>query len=212
MSAIRSDGAGQAQLLTQSKESQNPWSFSPDGKRLGFDEQASKTLTDLWTVPIESDGTGLRAGKPEILLQTPVNEVNPAFSTDGKWLAYASVASGSYQVFVRAVPDRGGKWQISTGGGRYPVWSRAGHELFFQALDGRVMTAAYSVMGDSFLADKPRTWSDQRVNLFYPAPDGKRILALIEENKARGSHETQNQVVFLEYFLDELRRKVPVGK
>jgi len=93
----------------------------------------------------------------------------------------------------------------------YPVWSRAGHELFFQAPDGHVMTAAYTVKGDSFLADKPRMWSDQRVSLFYPAPDGKRIVALMQETRARGAQEAQNQVAFLENFLDELRRKVPVG-
>jgi Tol biopolymer transport system component len=213
MSAIRSDGGGQPQTLTQSKESQNPWSFTHDGKRLGFDEQGSKTFSDLWTVPIESDAAGLRAGKPEVLLQTPSSEEYPAFSSDGKWLAYSSsFASGGGQVFVRAVPDRGGKWQISTGGGRYPVWSQAGHQLFFQAPDGHVMAAAYTVKGDSFLADKPRMWSDQRVSLFDPAPDGKRIVALIEETKSRGAQEAQNQVVFLENFFDELRRKVPVGK
>jgi Tol biopolymer transport system component len=212
MSAIRSDGAGQPQLLTQSKESQNPWSFTPDGKRLGFDEQASKTLNDLWTVPIESDGAGLRAGKPEVLLETPSAEVNPAFCSDGKWLAYAAYASGSFQIFVRAVPDTGGKWQISTGGGMYPAWPRAGHELFFQAPDGHVMAAAYTVKGDSFLADKPRMWSDHRVSLFDPAPDGQRIVALIEETKASGAQEAQNQVVFVENFLDELRRKAPAGK
>jgi hypothetical protein len=74
------------------------------------------------------------------------------------------------------------------------------------------MAAAYAVKGDSFLADKPRMWSDQRVSLFDPAPDGKRIVALIEETKSRGAQEAQNQVVFLENFFDELRRKVPVGK
>ena len=212
MSAVRSDGGGQPQLLTQSKESQYPWSFTPDGKRLAFDEQAAKTLTDLWTVPIESDGAGLRAGKPEVLLQTPEAEESPAFSSDGKWLAYVTYASGGLQVFVRAVPDRGGKWQISTRGGRYPVWSRAGHELFFQSLDGHVMAAAYTVKGDSFLADKPRIWSDLRVTYFDPAPDGKHIVAMMEAVKAGGTQEPQNQVVFLENFFDELRRKVPVRK
>jgi hypothetical protein len=55
-------------------------------------------------------------------------------------------------------------------------------------------------------------WSGQRVTYFDLAPDGKHIVALIEETKAKGAQEAQNQVVFLENFLDELRRKVPVGK
>src|SRR5271167_3137272 len=43
MSVIRSDGAGKSQPLTQSKNTQYPWSFTPDGKRLAFFEQDSKT-------------------------------------------------------------------------------------------------------------------------------------------------------------------------
>ena len=77
MSMIRSDGAGKPQRLTQSKNSQYPWSFTPDGKRLAFHEQDSNTAYDLWTVPLESDSAGLRAGKPEVLLQTPADERVP---------------------------------------------------------------------------------------------------------------------------------------
>ena len=58
--------------------------------------------------------------------------------------------SGTYQIYVRAFPDKGGKWQISNSGGAYPMWSRNGHELFFEALDNRIMVAAYTVKGDSF--------------------------------------------------------------
>jgi serine/threonine-protein kinase len=130
MFLTRSDGAGKPQPLTQSKVRQTPYSFTPDGKRLAFHE-VSATGFHLWTVPLESDGTGLRAGKPEPFLQTQFSERSPSFSPDGRWLAYASDESGSYQVYVRAFPDRGGKWQISNGGGLYPVFSRNGRELFF---------------------------------------------------------------------------------
>ena len=120
MSVTRSDGSGKPQPLTQSKNLQNPWSFTPDGKRLAFYETGSKTLNDLWTVPLESDSAGLRAGKPEVFLQTPANERYPSFSPDGRWMAYASDESGTFQVYVRAFPDKGGKWQISNSGGTYP--------------------------------------------------------------------------------------------
>ena len=158
MSVTRSDGAGKPQPLTQSKNIQVPWSFTPDGKRLAFHtEQGTGTFRDLWTVPLESDGAGLRAGKPEVFLQTPADERYPSFSPDGRWLAYASNESGTFQVYVRAFPDKGGKWQISNSGGTYPMWSRNGHELFFETLDNHIMVAAYAVKGDSFVADKPRT-------------------------------------------------------
>jgi len=44
------------------------------------------------------------------------------------------------------------------------------------------------------------------------APDGKRIVALMPATEAKGAQEAQNHVVFLENFLDELQRKVPVAK
>ena len=177
----------------------------------------SKTSYDLWTVPLESDGAGLRAGKPEVFLQTTADERYPSFSPDGRWLAYASNESGTYQVYVRAFPDKGGKWQISNSGGAYPMWSRNGHELFFETLDNHIMVAAYTVKGDSFVADKPRLWSEKQLGGTVNAarnvdlaPDGKRIVALMPVETAE-AQKAQNHVIFLENFFDELQRKVPVG-
>ena len=46
---------------------------------------------------------------------------------------------------MRSFPGTGGKWQISNGGGLYPLWSRDGRELLFLNLDQRVMAVGYSV-------------------------------------------------------------------
>ena len=212
MSVTRSDGAGKPQPLTQSKNTQVPWSFTPDGKRLAFMDQSSGSY-DLWTVPLESDSAGLRAGKPEVFLQTPADERTPSFSPDGRWMAYSSDESGSYQVYVRAFPDKGGKWQISNGGGTIPLWSRNGHELFFETLDNHIMVAAYTVKGDSFVADKPRAWSEKQLGGTATvarnvdlAPDGKRIVALMPVETAE-AQKAQNHVIFLENFFDEVRRR-----
>lgn len=210
----RSDGAGKPQPLTQSKNVQSPWSFAPDAKRLAFMEVSLERWSGIWTVSLETNGAGLRAGgKPEAI-EHRFEERHPSFSPDGRWLAYRANESGTYQVYVRAFPDTGGKWQISNGDGVYPVWSPKGRELFFRTLDNQIMTAAYEIKGDSFVADKPRLWSEKRlanVGLFRSydvAPDGKRIVALmpaegLEEQKA------QNHVTFLLNFFDELRRRVP---
>jgi serine/threonine protein kinase/Tol biopolymer transport system component len=220
MSVIRSDGSGKPQPLTQSKNFQVPWSFAPDGKRLAFFEVDSKTSGDLWTVPLESDNAGLRAGKPEVFLQTPAIELAPSFSPDGRWMTYSSDESGTFQVYVRAFPDKGGKWQISNSGGGYPMWSRNGHDLFFETLDNHIMVAAYAVKGDSFVVDKPRVWSEKQLGgggLLNAArnvdlaPDGKRIIALMPVEAAE-AQKAQNQVIFLENFFDEVRRRVPIGK
>jgi Tol biopolymer transport system component len=208
----RSDGSGKPQPLTQSKSLQVPWSFTADGKRLAFHEINPETGYDLWTVPVESDAEGLRAGKPEPFLQTPFDERQGSFSPDGRWLAYPSNESGGYQVYVRAFPDKGGKWQISNSGGLNPLWSRNGHELFFRTEDNQIMVASYTVKGDSFVVDKPRVWSEKRlanvgITANYDlAPDGKRIAALMPVATAE-DQKAQSHVIFLENFFDEVRRR-----
>ena len=168
-------------------------------------------------VPVESDGAGLHAGKPEPFLKTSSNEQNATFSPDGRWLAYVSNESGANQVYVRAFPDKGGKWTVSNSGGLYPAWSRTAHELIFRTDDNQVMAATYTVQGDSFVADKPRVWSERRladlglnVN-FDLAQGGKRIAALMPASTPE-TPQAPSHVVFLLNFFDELRRKVPAGK
>jgi hypothetical protein len=94
------------------------------------------------------------------------------------------------------------------------MWSRTGHELFFESLDNHIMAAAYTVKGDSFVADKPRVWSEKQIggvggyamkNVDL-APDGKRIVALMPDETAEGQR-AQNHIVFLENFFDEVRRR-----
>jgi serine/threonine-protein kinase len=173
----------------------------------------------LWTVAIESDAAGMRAGTPEVLLQTPADERAPTLSPDGRWVAYASDESGTFQVYVRALSEKGGKRQISNGGGTYPMWPRNGHELFFESLDGRIMAAGYTVKDDTFTPDKPRLWSERQLGGFVNntrnvdvTADGKRIVALMPAAEAKGTQEAQNHVVFLMNFFDELGRRVPAGK
>jgi hypothetical protein len=89
------------------------------------------------------------------------------------------------EVYVRPFPadPAGGKWQISSGGGNYPLWSRNGRELFYLGPNG-IMVVSYTAKGASFVPDKPRLWSDHRIfNAFGSknydlAPDGKRFAVL----------------------------------
>jgi hypothetical protein len=93
------------------------------------------------------------------------------------------------------------------------MWSRSGHELFFQTLDNHIMVAAYTVKGDSFVADKPRVWSEKQLGNTAIltrnadlAPDGKRIVALMPVDTAE-AQKAQSHVIFLENFFDEVRRR-----
>ena len=212
----RADGAGKPQTLTRSKIGQYPWSFSPDGRRLAFAEASSGGF-GLWTVPVENDSGQLRAGTPEVFLQTPANENYPAFSPDGRWIAYRSIESGASEIYVRSFPDKGGKWQISNNGGVFAVWSRNGRELFYRTHDQQIMVARYTTKGDSFVPEKPRLWSEKRLadasffqNLDID-PEGKRFLVVMPA-EAPGQQRANNQVTFLQNFFDEVRRRAPDGK
>ena len=61
------------------------------------------------------------------------------FSPDGKWIAYQSNESGRFEIYVQPFPGPEGKSLISTNGGGQVRWRRDGKELFYIALDGRLM-------------------------------------------------------------------------
>jgi Tol biopolymer transport system component len=211
----RAAGTGHPEPLIESKNSQLPWSFTPDGRRLAFIEIDPATGADIWTVAVEDTGSGLRAGKPEVFLHTPFQARTPMFSPDGRWLAYMSNESGAYQVYVEAFPHKGAKRQVSIDRGGYPAWSRSGNELFFWGLgrDGPLMVASYRTRGDAFVPDQPRVYSKKVVGFgttrsYDPAPDGKHIVALAAADTAEGPHD---RVIFLLNFFDELRRRVSLN-
>lgn len=213
--SIRADGAGEAQRLTDGKLNEVPYSISPDGKRLAFQQNGNGNSADIFTAAIEGDSGHLKLGTPELFLGTPFAESLPAFSPDGHWLAYVSNQSGTSEIYVRPFPGPGGQWQISTGGGTYPVWSHAGAELVFSNA-GRVMAVSYTASGNSFNAGKPRVWTETPV--FAPgvsshydlAPDGKRLVAFpaSEDDKQK----PLTHVTLLVNFFDELRRRAPAGR
>jgi len=216
---IRSDGAGEAQRLLESKNEMQPASFSPDGRRLAYTERSPETGFDLWTLPLDlSDPEHPKPGKPELFLRTPFNERDGVFSPDGRWIAYTSDESGTRELYVRPFPGPGGKWQISTGGAKYPRWLPNGHTLFYASLgDVGIMAADYTSTADSFSASRPRLWAalpmidaSGDVNLDV-APDGKRF-AVFPAPDAKEGEKSSAQVTFLLNFFDELRRRVPAGK
>jgi len=209
----RSDGASQPQALTQSKVLQVPWSFSREAKRVAYMEIGGNP--QIWTMPIDDQDGQLKAGKPEQFFKSPSQELFPAFSPDGKWLAYSSDNSGKPEIEVRAFPPpasgQGGKWLISNSGGQFPLWSPNSHDLFYLA-GNDIMAVSYSVKGDSFIADKPRVWAAKTgATWFDIAPDGKRAVVLTPVASPEAPKQ-EHEVVFLFNFFDELRRRVPLAK
>lgn len=230
----RADGASQPLPLTASTAAQYALSFTSDGKRLAYHELAG--TRQLWTLPLQDEGGHLKAGTPEPFLKSGSTDVAPSFSPDGRWLAYQSDESGTNEVYVRAFSPasasppgaagqdgvstslKTGKWQISNAGGTQPRWSRSGHDLIYQSGD-QLMAARYTATGDTFAAEKPRVWLAKLgagQNRFGSAawdlaPDGKRVIVAVPV-EASEAPKQEHEVVFLENFVDELSRRVPLGK
>jgi serine/threonine-protein kinase len=208
----RSDGAGQPQPLTRSKRRQVPGSFTPDGARLIFSEMTPDGGAELRMVNLDASSGQLRAAEPQSLMKTATVEGLATISRDGKWLAYADVEGGTYEVYVRAFPDKGARVLVSNAGGMIPVWSRNGHELFYRTEDNRIMVVSYTTKGDLFLPQKPRLWSGRQLaNMgtgrnYDVAPDGARCVVLTPVDSGE-PRETQNHVNLVVNFFDELRRR-----
>jgi serine/threonine-protein kinase len=120
------DGSGEAELLWDVERPARPSTFSPDGKFLVLDVDSESGHSDLWLMPLDGDRT------PTPFLDSEAQEWMASFSPDGRWLAYASNESGRHEVFIRAFPGPGGRWQVSRNGGYEPRWSADGKILFFR--------------------------------------------------------------------------------
>jgi Tol biopolymer transport system component/predicted Ser/Thr protein kinase len=212
---IRADGAGEAQILRASKNRLVPYSLSLDGERVAYGEQNAEKKYGLWTLSLDTtDPEHPKAGQPVLFHQSSFDEESPAFSPDGRWIAFTSTESGRREVYVRPFPAGSGKSTISTSGGQFPIWSRDGRELSYLGLDNRIMTAAWK--GDSFAAEKPQPWSSaQNVNIGFTNPDrtsdGKRfVVGTSPQTESPGDVNRSVHVTFLLNFFDELTRRAPV--
>ena len=150
-------------------------SISADGRYLAFQRPNEKTGWDIWGVDLKGDR------KPFPMVQTPLLEVNPSISPDGKWLAYISNESGQTEVYITAFPSGGPKWQVSTEGGREIRWRGDGKELFFSVHDNTIMAVDVSSEHNTIVLGTPHLLfhaSMQSVPLgqFDVTRDGKKFL------------------------------------
>lgn len=146
---LAADGSTPLERLTNGDCHQVPGSFTPDGATLTFVELCPGTGWDINLLNMKS-----RQVTP--FLNTKANELYPEFSPDGRWMAYVSDESGRPEVYVRPFPGPGGRWQISTGSGGNPIWSRDGKQLFYTSTNRQDYWVVEVRMEGSFFAGKPR--------------------------------------------------------
>ena len=224
------DGTGTPERLTDSPNAQFPLAMTPDGSAIVFREVNQEgRRTDLG-LGGQNDlmrllmGSQKLSGSNEIsktgtpLVRTKFDEVNAEISPDGRWLAYQSDESGREEVYVRPFPDvDSGRWQVSTSGGRTPVWARSGDELFFWSPTGATIQSVRVERSSSWRSSAPTkvlqglayysggTGSIGRT--FDVAGDGKRFL-MIKPGSGDAAPQSQ-KLIFVENWLEELKRLVP---
>lgn len=202
------DGSGEPERLLESDVLQMPISYTPDGNLL-MSVGVAGQQRDIHLMMLQ----GEREVSP--LIHGPANELWAEVSPDGRWVAYDSDESGQFEVYVRPFPDAQGasRWQISSGGGRQPLWSRNGRELFYREFSGAVMSVPIAT-GSEFSPGRPERLLDGAGYLgagaqgsgrtFDVAPDGRKFLMLKPE-----PGQAPELVVVLNWF-DELRRLAPL--
>jgi serine/threonine-protein kinase len=198
------DGSGAPERLLESPLLQQPLSFTRDGG-----------LVIHQLVPGRGRGLAVMTlGPPRRTRPLLDNAANAEVSPDGRWMAYGSTQSGQYEVYVTSYPDARGRWQISTGGGRQPAWSRDGRELFYRDFNGALIAVPVTrsptfaagpgrkLFEDAAYAGAGSSLSDRT---FDVSADGRRFLMI------RMNAPPRRSLAVVQNWFDELTRRVPVN-
>jgi serine/threonine-protein kinase len=205
------DGTGTAERLTTSSHVQFVTGITPDGTAVVFNEATPTMGFDLLQLALD----GTRGVTP--LLQTTFDERSGTVSPDGRWLAYESNSSGPTEIYIRPFPNvGGGQWQVSTAGGRAPLWARNGKELFYVGADGTLLRVPVEASGATWNNGTPMKLLDARYytaggasggRTYDVSPDGQRFLMI----KAPGSDvgAVPPALIVVQHWDEELKRLVP---
>ena len=166
LSERAASGVGGEKPLLKSSQADFPCDWSPDGRSILFERVAASppspsgstpnpqwwasSKRSLWLLPLSGKRT------PFPLWQSPYSEGMGRFSPDGRRIAYVSNASGKPEVYVETYPVPTGTVRISTEGGTEPFWRRDGREIFYLALDRRLMSVRVEAGLSRFHAGLPQ--------------------------------------------------------
>jgi Tol biopolymer transport system component len=141
--------SGPAEQLTNIGTQQSAASWSPGGRALAFTQVSAEDLGDIYVLDVAG------GHNPWPFAQSRFDEGSPRFSPDGRWIAFCSNESGRGGDLRASVPNPGlgPRIQVSVDGGRDPVWSRHGGELYYP--DGDKIMAVTVTTRPTFAACTP---------------------------------------------------------
>ncbi len=175
---LETDRPGSEKPLLVDDRVKHHLAWSPDAKTIVYEARASEEQYDLWAVPVEG------GGKPRPVIVTEFHDAQPAFSPDGRWLAYISNRTGRFEVYVRefGAGDSAAVVQVSTDGGIQPRWRRDGKELCYLSADGFIMSVPVQSATAAFIPGTPaRLFRTELLGIrasthYTMTPDGQRFL------------------------------------
>ena len=116
-------GGATQELLLADRAHKFAQDVSLDGRYLVYVSSPTQSTADLMLLSLAD-----KKASPYVK-----NAANARIHPNGRWVAYATFASGRPEICIESFPTPGAKSQISNGGGDVPVWSRDGKELYYQA-------------------------------------------------------------------------------
>jgi Tol biopolymer transport system component len=176
-------------LLFESDQDKNPVAWSPDGRLVAYYLTPPHPDAGYWVLPLEGRNPS-KAGKPVRVAQGIADSGGSgAFSPDSRWFAYSAHESSADQVYITDVAGQGRRIPVSPSGGMSPRWKGPGKELFYLALDGKMMAVPIEPRGDGLNIGTPKPLFDTPQSpgdIFYDVtPDGKRFLIEMAEQSGR---------------------------
>ena len=211
--ALDINRAGSEVRLTRSANTQLPNSVTADGAFVILHEVRPGSGSDIDRFPLQP-GQATAPASGERLVHGPSDEWNGEVSPDGSLLAFQSGESDQAEVYVCPYPDVArARWQLSSGGGQEPAWTRGGRELVYVDGSGRLMVVSIERSGGEVHAVSRTTIATR--GYANPVPwrsydvsaDGQRFLVIRQDDDGKDAAPIQFTVV--QNWVDELRRLLP---
>ncbi|MHC4633517.1 MAG: protein kinase domain-containing protein, partial [Planctomycetota bacterium] len=172
-----------------------------------MDKDATSVLGPVFLLPNDINIVAINLKNGDRTEETIADDSSwqrlPVFSPDGRWFAYSSHETGTWEVYVKPFPGPGAKIKISDGGGYEPRYYRNGVEMWMVTYEA----------GEEFKSAPPKFLFKQHFygglgagpNTYSVAKDGRFLM--IQEDLAPGT-----QINVVSNWFEELKQLVPPGK